>query len=683
MTNSSRKFAWLVAGVLSAIGSVSANDTAQPLTEDDFFSPIPQVTSAARLEKSLLESGMSVTIIDRETIEASSAIEIPDLLRLVPGFQVAHATGVIFAAGYHGANDQWPRRMEVMVDGRSVYMNTISGVEWSALGLAIEDIERIEVVRGPNAPTFGSNAVLGSINIVTRAPFLLSGTYLRGTFGGEDTEIGVARWGGQIGDWDSSITAQYRTDDGFDGVNDHKRFRDLRFRGDYQATVADTVSVQMGITSGEAGVDAPAEQGYDPDFDVNFDPFRDRDIRSHYQQLSWNRADEDGSEYRLELYHQYYDHDDSYASDLSKTAIFPAGTTLPLGLQVATTERYDIEFQHNPTPAESWRIAWGLGGRYDELSSDLMLGDRSRVERFSGRVFGSLEFNPVQDVAIALDVLTELHESHGSETSSRIGVNWLAAPQRSFRANASQSRRVFNLLERFLDYPLIDSNGTNLGQLLISTLGDDFTSEEVVAYELGYTEKWNDLGLLLDVRLFREELDNSGMGGLDPSGVVVWRDEAGGWDTTGLDIQLDYRPAPNTRFIGAYSYAEIDGRVGDRLDDDGNIIRYESVKDTAPRHTLSLLASHRFDQRWLGSLGVYYMDNVRWRGEGSEVESYTRVDLKLARNFGLAGNDGQIALIVHNLTDEAYHEFRDPDLNARDGNVFDRRAYVQLSLHFD
>ena len=689
MTKGPLRCFWFGAGLLSLIGSVCANDAATPLTEEDYFSPVPRVTSAARLEKSLLESGMSVTIIDRETIEASSAIEIPDLLRLVPGFQVAHATGVIFAAGYHGANDQWPRRMEVMVDGRSVYMNTISGVEWSALGLAIEDIERIEVVRGPNAPTFGSNAVLGSINIVTRAPFLMSGTHLRGTFGGEDTEIGVARWAGSIGGWESSITAQYRTDDGFDGVNDHKRFRDLRFRGDYQASVADTVSVQLGMTDGEAGVDAPADQGYSPIYKVNFDPYRDRDIRSHYQQLDWNRADEDGSEYRFKFYHQYYDHDDSYAPDISEphgipgVPEFPPGTTLPLGLQVATTERYDVEFQHNPAPADSWRFAWGLGGRYDELSSDLMLGDRSRVERFSGRVFGSLEFKPVEDVAIALDVLTELHESHGSETSSRIGVNWLAAPQRSFRANASQSKRVFNLLERFIDYPLIDSNGTDLGQLLISTLEDDFTSEEVVAYELGYTEKWDELGLLLDVRLFLEELDNSGMGGVNPSDVVVWRDEAGGWDTRGLDIQLDYRPRPDTRFIGAYSYAEIDGRVGYQLDDDDNIIRFDPLKDTAPRHTLSLLASHRLDNRWLGSLGIYYMDNVRWRGEGSEVDSYTRVDLKLARDFGLGDTEGQLALIVQNLMDDEYHEFRDPEKNARDGNVFDRRVYLQLSLGFD
>ena len=126
-------YTWLP-GMLSLAAAQAAADDRLP-TEADYLAPIPTVSSAARLEKSLLEAGMSVTIIDRETIEASPAIEIPDLLRLVPGFQVAHATGAVFAAGYHGANDQWPRRMEVMVDGRSVYLNTISGVEWSALGL--------------------------------------------------------------------------------------------------------------------------------------------------------------------------------------------------------------------------------------------------------------------------------------------------------------------------------------------------------------------------------------------------------------------------------------------------------------------------------------------------------------------------------------------------------------------
>ena len=96
-----------IAGLVFAACMEAVAADSQLPTEDDYFAPIPRVTSAARLEKSLLETGMSVTIIDRETIDASTAIEIPDLLRLVPGFQVTHATGAIFAAGYHGASDQW------------------------------------------------------------------------------------------------------------------------------------------------------------------------------------------------------------------------------------------------------------------------------------------------------------------------------------------------------------------------------------------------------------------------------------------------------------------------------------------------------------------------------------------------------------------------------------------------
>jgi pantothenate kinase len=77
------------------------------------------------------------------------------------------------------------------------------------------------------------------------------------------------------------------------------------------------------------------------------------------------------------------------------------------------------------------------------------------------------------------------------------------------------------------------------------------------------------------------------------------------------------------------------------------------------------------------------MDEVRWRGEGSEVDGYTRVDLKLARDFAIKGSQAQVALIVHNITGEDYNEFRVPSTYGRDGNAFDRRAYVQLSIQFD
>lgn len=163
----------------------------------------------------------------------------------------------------------------------------------------------------------------------------------------------------------------------------------------------------------------------------------------------------------------------------------------------------------------------------------------------------------------------------------------------------------------------------------------------------------------------------------------VWSDRTGGWNIDGVEVQLDYQPTSSTRLVGAYSYAESDGRLIDRVDATGAVTRYEDLADTVPRHTLSLLLSHAFGAHWNGSLALYHVDDMRWRGEGSEVDDYTRLDLKLARDFRFGRGRGQLALIVHNLSGEEYFEFRDPDLSSRDGNVFERRAYLQLKLEFD
>lgn len=649
-------------------------------TEDDFLAAVPTVVTASRLEKPLLETGMSVTVIDRRMIESSPAIEIPDLLRLVPGFQVAHATGATFVATYHGASDQWPRTMEVMVDGRPVYLNTISNIEWSALGLAIEDIERIEVVRGPNAASFGSNALSASINIITRAPFLMSGTYVRATGGSLDTANGVLRWGGAVAGWDVSVTAQHRSDDGFDRINDDKALTDLRFRGDYQASATDSWSIQLGVTGGDVGADG---RPGDPS-----DPFRDRDLGSHYQQLTWNRVAADDSRHRVNLVHQYDSRDDRYVFDLTNLGL--PGAYLPLGPYTSTSQRFDLEYQHTLAPRDHWRLAWGVGLRHDVLSSEFLLGDRERVGKTSARVFAGFEWKPVDELLFSLDMMTEHHEDYVTRSSPRAGLTFLPNENRSFRAIASRAYRVHGLLERYADFPLLAQPGDIFLGTVFSAFGnDDPKPERLTVYELGYGEKWKSANLALDVRLFREEFRDMGNDVRKPRqpGEIrdpfFWSEQTGGWNVDGIEAQVDYQPTPATRLVAAYSYAEIDGHLIDRVDSGGTTTRFEDLSDTAPQHTFSALVSQQFGPGWDASLALYHVDDMRWRGEGSKVEDYTRVDLKLARRFRFEGTRAQLALLVHNLGDSEYHEFRDPDFSSRQGNVFDRRAYLQLSVELD
>ncbi|HET9679036.1 MAG TPA: TonB-dependent receptor plug domain-containing protein, partial [Gammaproteobacteria bacterium] len=139
-------------------------------SEQAYFSDFPVVLSATRLTQNLTESPLPVSVIDRAMIEASGARDIEELFRLAPGMIVGYHDGHTGFATYHAIADRYARRMQILIDGRSVYTPTFGGVDWSSLPLAIENIQRIEIIRAPNAATHGANALLGTISIITRDP---------------------------------------------------------------------------------------------------------------------------------------------------------------------------------------------------------------------------------------------------------------------------------------------------------------------------------------------------------------------------------------------------------------------------------------------------------------------------------------------------------------------------------
>ena len=168
--------------------SVLANDVTV-YSENDFLEPIPSVEAATRYSMPLSEAPSSVTVINREMIDAMPMVNFVDVLKLVPGFQVFFANGSIQAATINGQSDRLPRRLEIRVDGRSVYTPINSSVSWESLGLDSDDIAYIEVVRGSNVAAYGTNAVQGAVNIVTRNPLTDSGTEVRITAGDQRTPL--------------------------------------------------------------------------------------------------------------------------------------------------------------------------------------------------------------------------------------------------------------------------------------------------------------------------------------------------------------------------------------------------------------------------------------------------------------------------------------------------------------
>src|SRR5574340_785558 len=180
------------------------------LTESAFFDEMPVVLSVSRLSQPVSEAPAAVTVIDRDMIRASGFRDIPDLLRLVPGFSVAYTRDNTWAVGYHGLGDAFSRRFQVLVDGRSIYSPHFGAVHWGDLPVAIEDIERIEVVRGPNAAVYGSNAFLAVINIITQSAVQARGGLASVQYGEHGMAGLVARYGGGDDDtnWRVTLSAQ-------------------------------------------------------------------------------------------------------------------------------------------------------------------------------------------------------------------------------------------------------------------------------------------------------------------------------------------------------------------------------------------------------------------------------------------------------------------------------------------
>ena len=194
--NHPRVFRFLGLTLLLGVAQISRAQSPADFSEADFFDDLPVVLSASRLLQPLNEVPVAVTVIDQEMIRASGFRDIPDLMRLVPGFSVAYTQFNTWTGAYHGLGDGFFRRFQVRVDGRSIYSPHNGAVYWSDLPLSIDDIERIEVVRGPDAAVYGANAFAGVVNIITKTAAQVPGTFVSMQGGDKDMRGLTARHGG-------------------------------------------------------------------------------------------------------------------------------------------------------------------------------------------------------------------------------------------------------------------------------------------------------------------------------------------------------------------------------------------------------------------------------------------------------------------------------------------------------
>ncbi|WP_305043533.1 TonB-dependent receptor plug domain-containing protein, partial [Geoalkalibacter sp.] len=315
-----------------------------------------EVTSVAKAPQPLSQAAAAVFVINAEDIRRSGAGTIPDLLRMVPGMQVAKIDANKWAVSARGFNGRFANKLLVMIDGRSIYTPLFAGVHWEIHDLVLEDVERIEVVRGPGGSLWGANAVNGVINIITRHAAHTQGTLVSAAAGSEEYASVTARHGWQSGDDNHfRIFAKY-SGQGPGEASTHEPSDDLHrhragLRFDREIDPRTSLTLQAEAYGGKAG-------------QTIVEPLL---IAPYARQIN-DDADFDGGfllgRWQKEL---------ATAGDLSVQAYLDRGSYEDFVFDHRLTT-YDFDFQHRFLPLPRHELTWGLGYRRmdDRLDSTLL-----------------------------------------------------------------------------------------------------------------------------------------------------------------------------------------------------------------------------------------------------------------------------------------------------------------------
>lgn len=654
----------LLGGILMAHGPAQA-----AVTETDFFDDLQVVLTPSRLSQPVNEAPAAVTVIDREMIRASGFRDIPDLLRLVPGFSVAYTRDNTWAVGYHGLGDAYSRRFQVLVDGRSIYSPHFGAVHWGDLPLAIEDIERIEVVRGPNAAVYGSNAFLAVINIITQSAAQAKGGHASVQYGEQGMAGLVARYGGGDADrsWRVTVSSQSRDrfeDIGYDGggnpqyLRERSRTHFVSGRTDWQLNPRDGVSLQWGLSDGNwhGGREGEADE-----------PDRQHSSAS-FLHLQFQRVESADREWRGQVYYTRNRFD-------ANSVVVQGPLVVPVD-QYLLQSRLNVDLQAMQRLGDALRMLWALEWRRETVDSPQNYYGSGTLDGELARLSGNLEWRLSDNWLVQGGAMAEHHYYTGTDVSPRLAVNYTVRPGHTLRASVSQAYRSPTFLEQDGNQVYTETGGSIVETVVIPP-ATTLRPERLLSREFGYVGQFKPLALSVNARVFSDRLyDYMGTQKLltaacnEPVGKCFQAVNGSSLDLQGWETELHWRPHSGLDFRAQYARV----RIGYRdivLDAQGTIVD-DDLPYSAPRNNFGLLASYRWGAGWQASAGVYRTDDLMWLSDGDATDGYTRVDARLARRFRWRNSDAEWALVAQSIGNR-YSEFRSE-------NVFGPKAYASFSV---
>jgi len=637
------------------ISAVALGDSM--VTEGDLLVDIQRVNSVTHMDQTLPETPASVTIIDRRMIDASPAVDVVDLLRMVPGLQTYFVNANRPGVTYHTLGNSYPRRLEVKVDGRSVYESLFSSVEWTTLGVDLADIDHIEVVRGANAPADGSNAFLASINIITRSPLIDSGWNLRGEGGSNSIRNGSLSYAGAAEELNYRARLSYRSNEGFDNfdnliLDDGAETITLSFKGLWTPSASDSLELKFGVSDSDIGV---GKRDSIP-----------RKLDYQYQHLQWDHLTEKGNKYQFIAYHNLleitdYDEPLGFHKALaelpdspSKTALLQLPDKLIIdGESNGESERWDTEFRTLFNQWDDFRAVTGIGLRFDRVKSEDFFDSQDGISKTSFRAYANFQWT-VSDRNVLNGGVIREHDDSKTFSSFRVASNFQLADNQTLRLAFNRGYRAPTLLESNQTTYIRYNEDMILDGSIVSD--PDINPEQLTSTEIGYMGSFLNASLSIDLRIFNEKLrDVIGERReqyADLDGQINIRDNTESIDVQGAEWQAQYRPNNNFLVNANYSYVKSGGQ---QLWRSTPFVEYRDLERHTPGHSAGLLINYVTDDRLSLSTMVNYQSGMR-HPQGSVLDNYTRVDLKAAKKFDLNNTDMEVSFTVQNAGSD-YFEF--------------------------
>lgn len=634
-------------GIKPAVAQLSKPNLLTQLSLEDLMNV--SISSAAKKEQKLGETAAAAYIITQEDLRRSGATSIAEALRMVPGLNVAQINSNSWAVSARGFNSRFANKLQVLIDGRSVYTPLFSGVFWDVQDTLLEDVDRIEVIRGPAGTLWGANAVNGVINVLTKNAKDTQGTLITMGAGTEEQGFGAVRYGTALGEaFHVRLFGKYFNRDDFTGggsgkdSHDEWKFGRGGLRADWAPSERDSFTILGDYYSGSVGERLPISTFTPPfvrDVTGNF-PVSGTSVLGRWRRMLSNQAD-----LKLQF---YYDR-----------------TERKSPVHRETRDTVDWDFQHRFAPADKLELIWGAGYRY---SSDRIAN--SSVIAFSPRARGDHLFNAFIQNDLTL-VENRLRLTLGSkfeynsytrfEAQPNARILWTPHDHHAFWAAVSRAVRTPSRFEHTIDgvfsvAPPLTANCLALVPCAARVLGNkDYRSEALIAYEVGYRTQLTPW-LSGDVATFYHRYRDLRTVEPGPAFVaatpvphvvlpLVFENSMKGHGY-GVEVSSTWSPMDFWKLTLGYTFLKVHLKL-DRSSQD--TLSRGSARDS-PQNQFHLRSYLDLPFHLSLDGALYYVDSV----PNQKVSSYTRADLAVGWS---PGKHFEARIVGQNLFDRSHREF--------------------------